>query len=181
MSLEATVAGSSNLVQDIVVFFSSMLPFIENKGSILLAAALNMKWYISYAETTIGSFLPVPFLIMVGKRGLQRLRRRGRLPLLRKQLRKAPREITAGAPVLLLPERWQRAGPRPGKAIIPDSAVFRLEIQKHLLFRTPNGYLPYRGACFLKNAWHAASGYGILKKLGNQLQLRFCGLPGTER
>lgn len=74
MSLEATVAGSSNLVQDIVVFFSSMLPFIENKGSILLAAALNMKWYISYAETTIGSFLPVPFLIMVGKRGLQRLR-----------------------------------------------------------------------------------------------------------
>lgn len=54
-----------------------MAPFVENKGSILLAAALNVKWYLAYIGTSIGSFLPVPFLLRAGDRGMQRLRRFG--------------------------------------------------------------------------------------------------------
>ena len=44
-----------------------MLPFIENKGAMILAAALKLKWYFSYILTCIGSYLPVPFLLRMKK------------------------------------------------------------------------------------------------------------------
>ncbi len=48
----------------------SMLPFIENKGAIILAAALKLKWYLTYLLTCIGSYLPVPLLLRMKKHPL---------------------------------------------------------------------------------------------------------------
>lgn len=52
------------------VFVMSMLPFIENKGAIILAAALKLKWYLTYLLTCIGSYLPVPLLLRMKKHPL---------------------------------------------------------------------------------------------------------------
>ena len=68
---EAAALSSGNLfVRSLAVFISSLLPFIENKGAIILAAALKLKWYLSYLLTCIGSYLPVPFLLRMKKHPL---------------------------------------------------------------------------------------------------------------
>lgn len=77
MPVQTALVGAGGAVKSIFVVLSSMAPFVENKGSILLAAALNVKWYLAYIGTSIGSFLPVPFLLRAGDRGMQRLRRFG--------------------------------------------------------------------------------------------------------
>ncbi|MDK2813393.1 MAG: hypothetical protein PWQ08_648 [Clostridiales bacterium] len=77
MPLQATITQSGTWAKGIVVFFSAMVPLIENKGSIILAAALNLKWYIAYLGTTIGTFLPVPFLLRNSRKKLAGLRRFG--------------------------------------------------------------------------------------------------------
>ena len=52
---QASALSSGNVfVRSAAVFVMSMLPFIENKGAILLAAALRLKWYVSYLLTCIG-------------------------------------------------------------------------------------------------------------------------------
>ena len=75
MPLQATITQSGTWIKSIVVFVSAMVPFIENKGSIILAAALDLKWYIAYLSTSIGTFLPVPFLLRNSRKKLARLRR----------------------------------------------------------------------------------------------------------
>ena len=75
MPLQTAFAGAGNALKSVVVMLSSMTPFLENKGSILLGAALNLKWYFAYIGSSVGSFLPVPFLLRVGEKGLDRIRR----------------------------------------------------------------------------------------------------------
>lgn len=70
-ALDPAALSSGNLfVRSLAVFISSLLPFIENKGAIILAAALKLKWYLSYLLTCIGSYLPVPFLLRMKKHPL---------------------------------------------------------------------------------------------------------------
>lgn len=45
------------------VFVASVLPFVENKGAILLAASLKLKWYLAFLASSVGAYLPVPFLL----------------------------------------------------------------------------------------------------------------------
>ena len=75
MPIQNALASAGNAVKSVVVLLSSMTPLLENKGSILLAAALNLKWYLAYIGSSIGSFLPVPFLLRAGERGMNRIRR----------------------------------------------------------------------------------------------------------
>lgn len=42
----------------------SMLPVIELRGSIILAAGLNFPWYLALIIGVIGSFLPAPFILL---------------------------------------------------------------------------------------------------------------------
>ncbi|MEI3132258.1 MAG: hypothetical protein V8S92_08430 [Oscillospiraceae bacterium] len=76
MSIVSTAAQASALssgnvfVRSAAVFVMSMLPFIENKGAIILAAALKLKWYLTYLLTCIGSYLPVPLLLRMKKHPL---------------------------------------------------------------------------------------------------------------
>ena len=68
---EAAALSSGNLfVRSLAVFISSLLPFIENKGAIILAAALKLKWCLTYILTCIGSYLPVPLLLRMKKHPL---------------------------------------------------------------------------------------------------------------
>ena len=66
----AALSSEGLLAQCLAVFFTSLLPFVENKGAIILAAALKMKWYLAYALTTIGTYLPVPLLFRMKKHSL---------------------------------------------------------------------------------------------------------------
>ena len=68
---QASALSSGNVfVRSAAVFVMSMLPFIENKGAIILAAALKLKWYLTYLLTCIGSYLPVPLLLRMKKHAL---------------------------------------------------------------------------------------------------------------
>lgn len=73
MAVETVLGNISNAAKGLVILFSSMAPFVENKGSILLAAALHLKWYLAYFASSIGSFLPIPFLLHSGDKGKKRL------------------------------------------------------------------------------------------------------------
>lgn len=69
-ALDPAALSSGNLfVRSLAVFISSLLPFIENKGAIILAA-LKLKWYLTYILTCIGSYLPVPLLLRMKKHPL---------------------------------------------------------------------------------------------------------------
>ena len=46
------------------VFFCSMLPIIELRGSIPLGAFLALPWYINYFISVIGNLVPVPFILL---------------------------------------------------------------------------------------------------------------------
>ena len=52
----------------LLIFFTSMLPFTESKGSILLGAALKIKWYLSWLMAAFGSYIVVPIIVFTKKR-----------------------------------------------------------------------------------------------------------------
>ena len=72
MAVQAMLGNVGSAAKGFVILLSSMAPFVENKGSILLGAALHLKWYLAYAASSIGSFLPVPFLLHIGENGRKR-------------------------------------------------------------------------------------------------------------
>lgn len=71
----ASIAKYGSCGRYFAVLFSSMLPFLENKGSILLGAALHIRWYLTYLCSTFGSFFPASLLIGGGQRLRDWLRR----------------------------------------------------------------------------------------------------------
>ena len=50
-------------IRTLIVFFTSMLPFLECKGAILLGAGLKLNWFRCWVSTGIGSWLVVPPLL----------------------------------------------------------------------------------------------------------------------
>ena len=46
------------------VFFTSMIPVLELRAAVPLGAALGLPWYLNYAVSCIGNFLPVPFILL---------------------------------------------------------------------------------------------------------------------
>lgn len=57
----------SNFWRMLTVFLSSILPFCESKGSILLANIFHLKLIPSGIVSSAGSFVPVPFILRGGK------------------------------------------------------------------------------------------------------------------
>lgn len=47
------------------VFFCSMLPIIELRGSIPLGAALGLEWWMNYLISIVGNMIPVPFILLL--------------------------------------------------------------------------------------------------------------------
>lgn len=55
----------------IYAFFLSMIPVNELRGTIIWAATQDMQPWITYIVCVIGNLLPVPFLIVFGRRVLE--------------------------------------------------------------------------------------------------------------
>ncbi len=46
------------------VFFCSMVPLIELRGSIIIGAGLDLPFYANYTVSVIGNMIPVPFILL---------------------------------------------------------------------------------------------------------------------
>ena len=52
--------GGWFLAEEFCVLICSMLPIIELRGAIPMAAAFGMPWWLAYTLSIIGNILPVP-------------------------------------------------------------------------------------------------------------------------
>ena len=50
--------------KELCVFFCSILPIIECRGSIPLGLALGLPWWQTFLLSVIGNLLPVPFILI---------------------------------------------------------------------------------------------------------------------
>lgn len=50
--------------REIIVFFVSMLPILELRGSLIAAGFLKMNFLSSYIAAVLGNMLPIPFLLL---------------------------------------------------------------------------------------------------------------------
>ena len=53
-----------NIPKEIIVFFISMLPIFELRGSLIAAGLLNMNFLNTYLISVIGNILPIPFILI---------------------------------------------------------------------------------------------------------------------
>ena len=51
--------------KELCVFFCSMLPIIELRGAIPMAAAFGLPWWQAYIISVLGNLLPVPFILLL--------------------------------------------------------------------------------------------------------------------
>ena len=56
------------------VFIISMIPLIELRGAVILGAALDMNWVIVLIVSVIGNMVPIPFLLLFGRKILDWLK-----------------------------------------------------------------------------------------------------------
>jgi len=55
---------SGKLPKELIVFFVSMLPLLELRGSLLAAGFLQMEFLSTYIIAVIGNMLPIPFILL---------------------------------------------------------------------------------------------------------------------
>ncbi len=55
---------TSELKNALYVFFISMLPIVELRGSIPVGATLELTWWVNYLVSAVGNLLPVPFILL---------------------------------------------------------------------------------------------------------------------
>ena len=51
--------------EELCVFFCSMLPIIELRGSIPMAFAFGLPWWHAFIISVVGNLLPVPFILLL--------------------------------------------------------------------------------------------------------------------
>ena len=61
------------------IFFISMIPVIELRGSIIAGAAMEMPWIECFIVSIIGNFLPVPFILLFIKKILSFMKTKPKL------------------------------------------------------------------------------------------------------
>lgn len=62
--------GGWLLAEEFCVLICSMLPIIELRGAIPMAAAFNMPWWQAYILAVVGNMLPVPVILLFIKQFL---------------------------------------------------------------------------------------------------------------
>ncbi len=62
--------GGWFLAEEFCVLICSMLPIIELRGAIPMAAAFNMPWWSAFVLSVVGNILPVPFILLFIKKFL---------------------------------------------------------------------------------------------------------------
>lgn len=53
-----------NLAPELVIFIISMLPVLELRGGLIVAAILGIDWYISLPICLLGNMIPIPFVLL---------------------------------------------------------------------------------------------------------------------
>lgn len=61
---DVIVSWFSNINEYAAVFFMSMLPIVELRGSVIFAAAANLPYVPAYIISVIGNMVPIPFVIL---------------------------------------------------------------------------------------------------------------------
>jgi uncharacterized membrane protein len=65
--------------QAVMTFFISMIPVIELRGAIPVAAAAGLPWYTAFFVSVIGNLAPVPFIVVYIRRIFLWMKDRNRL------------------------------------------------------------------------------------------------------
>lgn len=73
--MSAMLSHTGFFLRDLGLMLLSMVPLVENKVTLVMAAALNVKWYTAYFCTSVGCLLPAPILLGRGTIAIQKLRR----------------------------------------------------------------------------------------------------------
>ena len=61
----------NTVLKYIIVFFVSMVPLIELRGSLLIAGGMDIGNWIAYIVAIIGNMLPVPFIYLFARKVLE--------------------------------------------------------------------------------------------------------------
>lgn len=62
---------------ELIVFLISLLPILELRGGIIVAALLGVPWHIAAPLAVLGNIIPVPFIIFFIERILKFLQKHG--------------------------------------------------------------------------------------------------------
>lgn len=54
--------------EKVALFFVSMIPVVELRGAVILGAGLSVPWYETFLICLVGNLLPIPFLILLGRK-----------------------------------------------------------------------------------------------------------------
>lgn len=57
-------AFSGSVPKELIVFFVSMIPIVELRGSILAAGFLKMEFLSTYIIAVLGNMVPIPFILI---------------------------------------------------------------------------------------------------------------------
>mgnify|MGYP002542852687 CR=1 FL=1 len=58
------------LTKYLMIFFVSMVPLVELRGSIVMAVGMDLDYWTSLAVCVVGNMLPVPFIYLFARRFL---------------------------------------------------------------------------------------------------------------
>lgn len=61
--------------EELALFLVSMVPLVELRGAVILGAAMGMDILPTFLISVIGNLLPVPFLILLGRKIIQLLKK----------------------------------------------------------------------------------------------------------
>ena len=59
------------LSPQLLIFIISMIPFIELRGGIIVGLAMELPWYEVFPICFAGNILPIPFVILFGRKLLE--------------------------------------------------------------------------------------------------------------
>ncbi len=71
--------GLPTFGQFVMTFFISMVPIIELRGAIPVAAIAGLPWYLTFVASVLGNMLPVPFILVYIRRIFLWLKDRSKL------------------------------------------------------------------------------------------------------
>lgn len=67
---ESIYKGDEMLQKYLLIFFVSMVPLIELRGSIIMAVGMNLDYFTALAVSVIGNMLPVPIIYFFARKVL---------------------------------------------------------------------------------------------------------------
>ena len=65
------------LGKGLAVFFLSMVPLIELRGSIILGFGFGIDWFITYIVSVIGNIIPIPIILLFVRAVFAFMKKRG--------------------------------------------------------------------------------------------------------